>query len=79
VPSPPRNNPAVATIYVYLPAEGVDVWRPVEASREDDLIYRIADTPEPLGELWEFPPGSTVRCEWRDLSEARTLVAVALA
>jgi hypothetical protein len=69
----------MATIYVYLPAERVDVWRPVEASQEDDLIYRIADTPEPRGEVWEFPPGSLVRCEWRELSKAPSLVAVALA
>ena len=65
------------TIYVAPKDEAVDVWRPVEAESERGSIYRIADRTKPADEAWEFSPGSRVRCEWRDLSEGRALVAVA--
>jgi hypothetical protein len=65
------------TIYVALKDEAVDVWRPVEAASEGGSFYRIADGTQPANEAWEFSPGSRVRCEWRDLSEGRALVAVA--
>jgi hypothetical protein len=67
----------MATIYVALREEGVDVWRPVEASHEGESIYRIDDAPTPDSEAWEFPPGSRVRCELRELSDGSALVAVA--
>ncbi len=65
------------TIYVALRGEGVDVWRPVEATNEGGLAFRISDTEAPLGADWEFAPGTRVRREWRDLSGERALVAVA--
>jgi hypothetical protein len=68
---------AVETIYVALTDEAVDVWRPVEAVSEGGSIYHIADAPTPPHEAWEFPPGSRVRCERRDLGEGPALVAVA--
>ena len=49
----------MATIYVTMEDEGVDVWRPVEAADEGGGIYRISETPMPDGEAWEFPLGST--------------------
>lgn len=67
----------MTTIYVALKDEGVDVWRPVEAVSEGERVYRLAGAAAPADETWEFPPGSRVRCEWRDLSEGRALVAVA--
>ena len=66
-------------IYIYMPDEAVDTWRPVEASIENGANYRIANTPSPPDEVWEFPPGSVVRCEWRQLEDGPALVAVALA
>jgi hypothetical protein len=69
----------VETIYVALTDEGVDVWRPVPAVSEGGLTYRITDAAAPLHETWEFPPGSRVRCERRDLGEGPELVAVAFA
>jgi hypothetical protein len=66
-------------IYVALKDEGVDVWRPVEATHEGESIYRIADAATPETEAWEFPPGSRVRCEQRELSDGDALVAVASA
>lgn len=68
------------TIYVALLDEGVDVWRPVEAEELHDSVFRIiSENPNPEDEHWEFSPQSIVRCEWRDLSEGPSLVAVARA
>jgi len=68
------------TIYVYLLDEGTDVWRPVAAEELRDGVYRIiSENPDPDDERWEFPPGSVVRCEDRQLSDGRFLVAVARA
>ena len=69
----------VATIYVKLMDEAVDVWRPVDASPEGHDMYRLADAPTPATEVWEFQPGSVVRCERRELDGAMSMVAVALA
>jgi hypothetical protein len=66
----------MATIYVALRDEGVDVWRPVEAEQVTESIYRLADALPVEGEVWEFAPGSTVRCETLELSEGPALVAV---
>jgi hypothetical protein len=62
---------AMETIYVALADEAVDVWRPVEAVSEGGSIYRIGDPAARPHEAWEFPPGSRVRCERRDLGEGR--------
>ncbi len=66
-------------IHVYLSAEAVDSSRPVEASREGDSLYRLAETPAPPDEEWEFEPGSLVTGELREPSERPALVAVAVA
>jgi hypothetical protein len=67
------------TIYIALRGEGIDVWRPVEATSEGDSIYRISDAPAPSDEEWAFAPGSRVRCETRDLNDGPALIAVAAA
>jgi hypothetical protein len=61
------------TIYIALIDEGVDVWRPVEAREDIDGTFRLPDQ-APAGELWQFPPGSIVRCE-RQLADGEVLVA----
>jgi hypothetical protein len=50
------------TIYVYLPDERVDVWRPVKAEELESERFRILG-PVPKDEIWEFPPGTIVRVE----------------
>jgi hypothetical protein len=55
------------TIYVHLPEEGADVWRPVSAQHRHDDLYRLADAP-PEDEVWEFKQGDTVRCRRRQVS-----------
>lgn len=69
----------MATVYVALRDEGVDVWRPVDAEQLTESIYRLADEPPVKGEVWQFAPGSTVRCELRELSDGLALVAVEFA
>ena len=64
------------TVYVALRDEGVDVWRPVEAERISESVYRLANVSVPDAEEWEFSPGSTVQCEQRELSDGQALVAV---
>lgn len=76
-PPPDGMMGGMPTIYIALKDESVDVWRPVEAVSEGESVYRITAAAVPVDEAWEFPPGSLVRCEWRDLSERRALVAVA--
>ena len=56
------------TIYVELLDEGVEVWRPVEAERRHDGLYRILSRPHDETEAWMFPPGSVVRCEEKAFS-----------
>lgn len=55
------------TIYVWLPEEGVDVFRPVTAQPVHDDLNRLIDAP-PEGEAWEFQQGDPVRCRRRQLS-----------
>jgi hypothetical protein len=65
-------------IYVRLLNEGVDVWRPVEAEPLPDGTFRLASSPPPPDEVWEFPPGATVRCERKSLGGGEARVAIAL-
>jgi hypothetical protein len=67
----------VATVYVELLEEGVQVWRPVSAIHEGGCIYRLPLmlAREMAGEVWAFAPGSLVHCEMRDFSDSAGLVA----
>ena len=65
-------------IYIPLLDEGVDVWRPTQGEHLGGDTYRVLPTPtyDPADEKWEFPPGSRVICEPRQLSGRRVLAAV---
>jgi hypothetical protein len=65
---------ATKTIYIELLNEGVDVWRPVEATIEADDTFRLPDG-APEAEAWRFPPGSLVRCQVRRFSDGDGLAA----
>jgi hypothetical protein len=57
-----------------------NVWLPVRGVPVDFAFELIApDEVAPDTELWEFPPGSHVRCEMRELDGRDVVVAVALA
>ena len=72
----PWTARARSTIYVRLVDEAVDVWRPARAQPLVEGIYRLASSAVPETETWEFPPGSLVAGEMKELSEGVVLVAV---
>ena len=55
----------MATVYVRLLDEGVDVWRPVQAKFVEGDVYELSG-PVPEEERWEYAPGSRVRCRMRE-------------
>jgi hypothetical protein len=69
-------NATRTKIYVYLLDEGTDVWRPVDAEKVADDLYRLIGSPPDDTENWEFQTGSVVRVENRTLSDGPALVAV---
>jgi hypothetical protein len=66
---------SLTTIYMPLLNEGVDVWRPVEAMKIGETGYMVTENPPP-DEEWAFQPGHILRCEERELSGGKGLVAV---
>lgn len=69
----------MATVYMPLLNEAVDVWRPVEATPLTGDTYRVeGEVPE--DEEWAFAPGTIVRCEWRRFADGeRELTAIGIA
>lgn len=69
----------MATIYMPLLNEAVDVWRPVDALPLTSDTYRVEGA-VPEGEEWAFGPGTHVRCEWKTFSGGeRGLIATCAA
>ena len=68
------------TVYVKLLNEGTVVFRPAQAERIGQNAVKLLPVADynQGEEEWEFPPGSTVRCESRVLEGERNLVAVEL-
>lgn len=66
------------TIYIPLLDEGVTVWRPARAERLSDGSYRVLPTSDydPADESWQYPPGTRVICEPKQLSDGQVLAAV---
>jgi hypothetical protein len=68
-----------AEIFVKLVDEGVDVWRPVQATHLRGNIYRIIDQQYDCEvEVWQFEPGDVVVCELVDSDDGRILAATEL-
>ena len=65
-----------STVYVALLDEGTNVWRPVNGESVGLGLFRLLGS-VPSDENWQFQPGEVVRCENRNLSGGRVLVAVA--
>lgn len=62
-------------IFVRLPEEDVDVWRPVWAEKIGVDRFRIVEQPyDRDDERWEFEPGDEVVCGFVD-SDGETLLA----
>lgn len=65
-------------IYIRLPEEETPTLKRAEAIQVGDNRYQIlipADY-DPEDEIWQFPPGSLVRCEVRKNSGEEILLAV---
>jgi hypothetical protein len=65
-------------LFVHLLDEGTTVSRPTEALAIGEGLFRILPTSDydPGEEIWEFSPGSIVRCEKRQGDSDEYLVAV---
>lgn len=66
-------------VFVRLLGEGTTVYRPVDAVSVAPSLFRLESRADydPEDEEWEYPPGSVVVCERRELQGAHVLVAVA--
>jgi hypothetical protein len=70
---------STATIFVYLPDEAVDVWRPVQARHLNGDCYQITSANHAVEiERWQFNTGDIVRCRLQALHGGETLVAYEL-
>jgi hypothetical protein len=67
-------------VFVRLLSEGTEVSRPTEAISLGNGVFKILSTPDydPEDEVWEFPPGSTVRGEIRHDENGEYLLATKL-
>jgi hypothetical protein len=80
-PLPPQAVPVSSgvgkptAIYLNLVGEGLPVLRSVQAEHLGKDYYLIVE-PVPPGETWQFQPGQVVRCQKRNLSSGKALVAV---
>ena len=72
-----KSDGSRVKIFVYLLEEGTDAWRPTEAVSIGDGLFKILPAPDydPEDEVWEFPPGSVVRCETRQGDSGEYIVA----
>jgi len=63
----------IEPIYVKLLDEDIDVYRPVNAIKINDCIYKIIDDDQKAyqedGEVWEFKKGDIVKCSYKNLSQ----------
>lgn len=69
------------TVYVRLPDEPIEVYRPVLAALLSPGVYQL-EVPsdyDPHLERWEFLPGSRVVCEIKKLSDGLVPVATGIA
>jgi hypothetical protein len=64
-------------IYIQLLDEGTIVYRPTLGEMLKENIFKVLPTEhyDPSDEVWEFPPGTLVRCEYKNLSHGKVLVA----
>ena len=70
---------AAATIFVALPDKPPGTWCPVQAApRAGGLYLILSKNDDPESEPWQFPSGSLVRCEPRQVDGRELLLAVEL-
>lgn len=66
------------TVYIQLLEECTTTARPTETKNLENGEYKVLPTPDydPEDEIWEFLPGSIVRCEKWNSSSGEVLLAV---
>lgn len=59
----------IKTIYIKLLEEGAIAYRPTQAEEVEPGLYKVLPTEnyDPEDEIWEFLPGTIVRCEVKTL------------
>jgi hypothetical protein len=64
-------------IYITLLEEGTPTARPTQAENLGNGTYKVLPTPNynPENEVWEFLPGSIVRCKNWESSMGEVLLA----
>ncbi len=67
---------AATIVYVRLLDEGTDVMRPVPAFALGHGKFRLLAAKDGVGEIWEFRPGTVVRCGLQRFDDNDILVAV---
>ena len=72
-----ETDSCIETVYVPLLDEGTTVFRPTKAVRLTEGAYRLLATVDydAEAEVWQFPPGSVVECQWEERDKNRVLVA----
>lgn len=65
------------TIYINLLEEGSPTARPTQAESLGNGTFRVLPTPnyDPENEIWEFLPGTIVRCKLCSSSKGEVLLA----
>ena len=73
------SSTELVVAYVRLLGEGTSVFRPTKAelAGANEYMLLATDNYDPRDEEWEFLPGTTVRCELRNLGGKLVLVASA--
>lgn len=66
------------TVEIYINLYEDDAARPTQAIPLENNRYKVLPTADydPEDEVWEFIPGSIVRCETRDFRGRKYLLAV---
>lgn len=66
------------TIFIQLLGEGTAVYRPVTAKKIESNVFIVGgdDVYDPDDENWEFPPGSVVIVQEKELEGEKVLVAI---
>ena len=76
-----NSNTDVTRVYVRLPGEGTEVYRPAPAIPvgAGTMLLQAPEGYDAEDEEWEFTPGTVVRVERRTRGDRDVLVAVAAA
>jgi hypothetical protein len=72
------SNTNKIRVFVRLLEEGTEVSRPTEALELGNGLFKLLPTADydPQAEVWEFPPGSIIRCASRRDDSGEYVIAI---